>query len=225
MARSTPFRVAARAGLVVIAASTPALANPVDGVYFDLPDCDDHGNRVALEELGNAPLFPTDELIESVATFTQQSACPPMDNPAIPNALVVMTNLTGRSWTDLFYVGDLETTFTNVDGVASTNEAPPPNSLLTFAFRIDSFGLNRALVFESIAFDGVFEPGETWHFIIQDYSNTFGLSPAAFGSLDFAGGSVGDGLSSGSIVQFIVPAPGSLALLGAGALASTRRRR
>ena len=222
MTRNTPFRVAACAGIIAIAGSTPALANPVDGVYFDLPDCDNHGPQSAIDELGNFPLFPPDELIESVATFTQQSACPPTDNPGIPNALVVMTNLTGRAWDNLFYVADPETFFTNIDGLAIDFAAAGGAKE---AFRIDSIGLNRPLIFESILPNGIFEPGEAWHFIIQDYTNAFGLSPAAFASLGFAFASAGDPASSGSIVQFIVPAPGSLALLGLAGLATGRRRR
>ena len=207
------------------ALAAAAGANPVDGRYFDGPDCDLYGARIATEELGTGPLFPTDERIEAVATFTNDAACLPHDIPGVANALVVMTNLTGRFWNDLFYVGDVETTLTNVDGFATSDEAPPPGSLLTFAFRIDSIGVNRPLVFESITADGIFEPGETWHFIIQDYGNALGLPPSALGSLDFAGGSVGDPLSSGSIVQFIVPAPGPAALAALGLIAAARRRR
>ncbi|MCC6677111.1 MAG: PEP-CTERM sorting domain-containing protein [Phycisphaerales bacterium] len=215
------------ATLTLSALAACALANPVDGRYFDRPDgCDPHGPRIAFEELGTGPLFPFDERIEAVSTFTQSPACPMDDDPSMINALVVMTNLTTTTWRDLFYVGDIQTTFSNIDGIASTDEAPPPGSLATLAFRIDSVGMNRPLVFESIVADGLFQPGETWHFIIQDYANTLGLPPSLMGSLDFSGGSVGDLDSSGSIVQFLVPAPGSAGLLLAAAgLTSARRRR
>lgn len=215
----------AAASVSVLAAS--ALANPVDGRYFDRTDgCDAHGPRLAFEELGTGPLFPSDERIEAVSTFTQQPACPMEDDPAMPNILVVMTNLTPITWRDLFYVGDLETTFSNIDGIASTDEVPPPGALATLAFRIDSVGMNRPLVFESGAVDGFFAPGETWHFIIQDYTNTLGLPASLMSSLDFSGGSVGDLDSSGSIVQFLVPAPGTAGLLltSAGLMGARRRR-
>lgn len=210
------------AGALLAAAAN---ANPVDGRYFDGPDCDNHGDRIAVEELGTGALFPTDERIEAIATFTQQAACPDHDDPNLPNALVVMTNLTGRPWFDLFYVGDVQTTFTNVDGFATSDEAPPPGSFLTLAFRIDAFGDNRPLVFESAAVNGIFDPGETWHFIIQDYANTLGLSPAAMASLDFAGGSFADMDSSGSIVQLVIPAPGAVALAAFSLITAARRRR
>ncbi|MDQ7013815.1 MAG: PEP-CTERM sorting domain-containing protein [Planctomycetota bacterium] len=197
------------------------LANPVDGEYFDAPDCDNHGNLRAFEELGEGPLFPQDELISTISTLTNQPACVATDDPNMPNALVEMTNLTGAYWDNLFYVGDPETSLSNVDGLAFSYAAPGDVGL---AFRIDTLGVNRSLVFESMASDGIFEPGETWAFIIQDYSNALGLPPS-FGSLDFAGASFGDSISSGSIVQFAVPAPGSLALLGLGGFAAVKRRR
>lgn len=212
--------------LIAGVAAAPALANPVDGDYFDAAGCDDHGTLQAREELGTG-MFPTDELISAFATITDLSACTVTDDTGIANMLVRITNLSGRDWTDLFYVGDAETTFSNVDGFATTNEAPPPNSILTQAFRIDAVGANRNLISESAAADGVFSAGETWQFIIQDFVNTDGVGADVMGSLDFAGGSsfAGDALSSGSIVQFLVPSPGATALFGLAGLSAARRRR
>ena len=216
-------RILAATG-AALAITSLAAANPVDGRYFDLPGCDDFGARIATEELGTGPLFPRDERITSVSTFTFDSACPMTDDPNIPNRVVEITNMTGIPWRELFYVGDIETTFSNVDGIASTDEAPPPGSLATFAFRIDSDGMNKPLFFESMTSDGIFEPGETWLFIVQDFVNTLGNDPADFSSLDFSGGSVGNS-SAASIVQFMVPTPGSSALLALTGLAALRRRR
>lgn len=198
-----------------------AAANPVDGDYTDGPRCDNHGFLRAIEELGTGPLFPDDELIDAVWNITQQSACAGSDNPDMANALVEMINLTDQHWDNLFYVADPETGLSNIDGTGMSFAAP---GVRTAAFRIDFVGVNRPLVFESMTPDGIFEPGEIWGFIIQDYTNAFGLTPDMMGSLDFAGASSGDSFSSGSIVQF-VPAPGSLALLGLGGLAVLRRRR
>ena len=199
-----------------------ASANPVDGEYNDGPICANHGFLRAIEALGTGPLFPADELIDAHWSFIQQPACPMSDDPNMPNVIVEMTNLTGKYWNNLFYVADPETSLSNVDGMAMSYAAP---GAVTPAFRIDSVGMNRNLVFESLTPDGIFEPGEIWGFIIQDYTNAFGLTPDLMGSLDFAGASGGDSHSSGSIVQFVVPAPGSLALLGLGGLAIARRRR
>ncbi|MFG0259057.1 MAG: PEP-CTERM sorting domain-containing protein [Phycisphaerales bacterium JB041] len=198
-----------------------AAANPVQGNYFDGPLCDSHGNLNAIEELGEGPLFPTDELISTVWTLTNQPACVMSDDPNFPNVLVEMTNLSGRYWDNLFYVGDIDTSVSNIDGFADSAAAP---GVVGQAFRIDALGSNRNLVVESMTADGIFEPGEIWAFIIQDYANAAGLPPS-FGSLDFAGASSFGPDSTGSIVQFVVPAPGSLALLGLGGAACIRRRR
>jgi len=47
--------------------------------------------------------------------------------------------------------------------------------------------------------DGVFEPGEIWTFILQDYFNAFDIPPIAFGSIGVPSFGSVDG-SSGSIV-------------------------
>lgn len=199
-----------------------AVANPVNGTYFDVPNCDNHGILQAREELGTGPLFPADELIDAQATFTADPACIMSDDPLIPNALVVMTNLSGRDWTDLFYVGDPDVFFSNHDGEAESAAAPGVRGL---AVKLDWGGVNRALVFESMVVDGVFQAGETWHFILQDYSDSTGIGPSFMGSLDFAGASSLAFDSTGSIVQFVVPSPGALAVLGLGGVLAGRRRR
>jgi len=206
--------------LFALAASV-GLANPVDGIYFDAPTCDNHGTRQAVEELGTV-IFPTDELISSSYTQTTLSACAPHDDPGMVNYLVSITNLSGRDWTDLFYVGDLETFISNVDGEAFSAAAPGAVGL---AFRIDAVGMNRNLVFESMSFDGVFQAGETWQFILQDFLDPAGGPPDDFSSLDFAGASAGLPGSTGSIVQMLIPSPGVLAMMGLGGLMSCRRRR
>ncbi len=206
---------------VVCALVAPSLATPVEGDYFDGPDCDFHGPRIAVDELGTV-IFPPDELIDASFTPWQEPACPVTDDPAFPNVLVHMTNLTPFVWDDLFYVADPETSFTNVDGFAFSATVP---GATTPAFRIDSIGANRPLIGESLIANGLFEPGETWDFIIQDYTNSLGLAPSALSSFDFAFGSLGDSHSSGSIVQFRVPAPGATALLALGAVGVSRRRR
>ncbi len=200
-----------------------ALANPVNGSYSDLPNCDNHGPLVAVEELGTGPLFPSDELISAVSTFVNTTVCPLTDDPSMPNVLVEIRNLSGRAWTDLYYVADPGTTFSNYDGIGVSATVPGVSGL---AVRLDEMGGNKPLVFESMVGDGIFAVGETWRFVLQDWSDAAGLSADMMGSLDFAGASFGDFDSTGSIVQFLqVPAPSAAMLFGIGSLTVVRRRR
>jgi hypothetical protein len=218
-----------------VAFSTSAFAVPTQVLHENLQHCDPLFVPQSVDELGTVPGFTPfpDERIDAIATFTNDVACPG-DDPNIPNVLVVITNLTGRRFSDLWYVGDFgplpggpvgpQTTLSNFDGVVS-DIAPIFNPGL--AFKIDTFGINRPLVFESIAFDGIFAAGETWHFIIDDYANVFGLPPFAMGSVGVAGASGFSLDSSGSIIAIEVPEPASAAILvlGSGLLLSRRRSR
>ena len=223
--------LAASAACSVIAlASNAARAFPLEVIHLDTPECDPLFVPNRVHELGIPPTFLPfpDELIEAASTFTQEPACPPHDSPSIPNALVVMTNLTGIAWRDVWYVADpnvpgaIGTSISNEDGLVDMAPAPV---LPGQAFKIDTLGVNKPLVFESFVVNGIFEPGETWHFIIQDYINTGGLPAHLFDSLGVASASVGGPPSSGSIIAIPVPEPTTLGLLGAGAILALRRRK
>ena len=211
--------IALSASALTLAAG--AAADPIDGIYVDVPECDDHGPLQAVEEFGDPSVFQPSQWIEHASTFTDLSACSMTDDPTKPNALVLITNLTSRTLDNLFYVGDPETRFSNVDGLGFGAGTP---DIAGLAFRIDAIGMNKNLVFESVAANGIFEPGETWQFIVQDYENATGVAPDLFFSVGMAGDSLAIRNSSASIVR-MVPTPGSAALLGLGGLAAVRRRR
>jgi hypothetical protein len=213
--------------LLLLPATSMAL--PTQVVHQDVDHCDPLFVPQNVHELGIAPTFATlpDELIEAADTITELIACPG-DSPDIPNALVIMTNLTGKAWSDVWYVADpptqdpfVATSISNFDGLVDT----APGSLPGRAFKIDTVGVNTPLIFESIAFNDIFEPGETWHFIIDDYMNTAGLPPSLFDSLGVASTSAGGPPSSGSIIAIEVPEPGGFALLAVGLVVAAIARR
>ena len=192
-------------------------ASPVSVTSADLPG---HCDVLAplpniVDELGTSAAFPADEFITASATFTNTDACPSSSSPAIPNALLSITNMTVFSFTDLHYVTDPGTGFTNFDGVINGFEA----------VRLDSVGVNRPLISEvGGVLPMVFEPGETWTVILDDWGNAAGFGAADLGSIGVPTSGPGD-LSTGSIVAIPVPEPASLALLSVGTLAGIRRRR
>ncbi len=217
----------AAAALTVL--TTQAHAVPTQMVHVNTPDCDTLFIPDEVHEIGDFNSFPADEALFAVELgVTSLSACPASDSPLISNVMVDMRNLSGIDWLEVWYVADPETTITNFDGEANEAGFPP----LQEAFRIDNDvrdpgGGNHPLVFESMNPDGIWEDGESWQFIIQDYIHPSGLSAADFNSIGVGNNSPDFGIkdSSGSIIAIAVPEPASLGLLGIGAMALIRRGR
>lgn len=204
--------------------AVPSWAFPLDVISQDGPQ-DPLRLDGPVHELGDQ--FPIDELIHSSWTDTTLTSCfenlssgEPSDNPNIPNILVSIKNLTRYSWYNLHYVADPDTNISNFDGFitnAGSNDFEE-------AFKIDNIGINKPLVSEDINPDLVFQPNETWEFIIQDFHNASGILSVPFASRGIASASLSNPQSSGSIVA--TPVPGSFFLLAAGlaGLAGLRRK-
>jgi hypothetical protein len=144
--------------------------------------------------------------------------------------VVSIRNLSGIDWAEVWYVADQETTISNYDGEANdVNFAP-----LREAFRIDHSvsdpgGSHHALIAESGLFDGIWQNGETWDFILQDYFNSAGLLPSAIDSIgvgDASTNTAGFVSSSGSIIAIAqVPEPTTCLLLLVGLATTALQRR
>jgi hypothetical protein len=203
-------------GVAMLVSVSPALAEFVDVYTVADPIQDDWALSGEVDELGNQPPFPTQEWITSAQVpWGGHIPCPSEFQTGAVQ--VQITNMTGRDIPHLFYVSDPETMLTNWDEYVGQVGDPDPEE----AFKIDAVGINTPLVFESMTWNGIFESGETWEFVIQDYFNAVGGPPNAFDSIGIASVSPGWPPSTGSI---ITPEPASALCLALGSLVLLRRR-
>jgi hypothetical protein len=215
MKRTTANLLAAAA---IAGLSTAAWAVPTQVVGADTPGCDVLNIPLNVDELGTN-VFPTNELISSKWLGPTTILACPTSAGAITSQLIEITNLTTTTWNQVWYVGDPGTTITNEDGIVAGQHALLINKLAT--------DLNSPLVFESGPVDNMFQPGETWDFVLDGYFNQFGLTPELFGQVGVPDTFPIPPIASGNIIATpLIPEPSavSMVMLGACALLARRRR-
>ena len=220
------------AAALLLATTCPLYAVQTEVVHLDEnTTCDTLIIPKDVDEIGDLLIFPAGERLEATTqTVTNTPACIGTNDTAVTDERVSIINLSGRDLTDVWYVANPGTFISNVDGYA--NEIPNPVAIgKHYAFRIDTIGIHRALVAESGGITpNVWEVGETWDFILQDYFNSNGLPADAINSIGVGDGSVTAGVpptSSGSIIALPqIPEPGSalLALLALPVMVLKRRQ-
>jgi hypothetical protein len=219
-------RFSALVGLVLLA-GYQAAAIPAATVGVDTAHCDTLSVPALTDELGTGGLFPAGEQI--VAGFVNPT--PPnfiaatgpagvncttgtIDSPFMGNVGVTITNLNPVDFQDVWYVANAQTNISNLDG--SVNGFA--------AFHIDKVGVNKPLISESLFNDGIFNAGETWVFLLQDFTNNAGFGANRFDAPGVPSLGIGDG-SSGSIIAIVAPEPGTAGLLIVGLLGLGFRRK
>ena len=210
--------------LLALGIAGSAGAFPTTAEFFSGATCDSLPGQTLTHELGTGAAFPLDEsiVVTSIVPFSGSvGGCGAGD--LVNDHLITILNTSGRPWQDLFFVADLGIEFINRDGAIIELGGN------LSAFKIDSVGGNASLV-ESIAADGIFEPGESWTFAVIDFGGA--VAPGAgvpnFGSLGL--GSTGTD-SNASIVADPAPTPVPLvgmglvgiALVGVGLVLLSRR--
>lgn len=211
-------RFVALLGLVLLV-GVRASAIPTAVVTVDTAHCDPLIVPVLVDELGTGGLFPAGEQISSVSLGPIAAVGPAgvncttgtIDSPFMANRRVSITNLNAVDFVGVWYVANAQTNVSNLDG--SVNGFP--------AFRIDQVGVNKPLISESLIADGIFNAGETWVFLVQDYANNNAQPEGAFAAPGVPSLGIGDA-SSGSIIALVAPEPGTAGLLIVGLLGLAR---
>jgi len=207
---------------LVLLTLTSVFASPTKVTHIDDPfHCDPLSIPIEVDEIGDERVFPKDEILQHDTQTTFRPVCTQHDSADIPNQLVTIRNETGRAHKEVWYVADTETRISNWDGFADNlNLFIRPGHA---AFRIDHqrsdpTGHHHPLQFESQNFDGIWEVGETWQFVLQDYENTLGIAADSFMSIGVGHASEDLDIlnlrpSSGSIITTPIPEPNAIVLL------------
>src|SRR3954462_4725434 len=215
----TSMKVAAVVVVVTLqclAARTSAAIVPETGRFVDDVRGDSAADQmVGGGELGDATVFPIDRAID-YHTHRSYQLIGAADDGIANDWTLHMTNLSGQSWTNLFFVADAGATIGNADGTIEDIAQAP--GVTTDAFHIDAAGVNANLLWESGAADGIFSPGEEWEFAITNFgTGAFTLPPELITPGIFAASPpmVSLGGTNASFLASPVPEPGALPMLGA----------
>lgn len=184
--------------------------------------CDSHPQTTFGHEIGDAAVFPPNEAILVQSTNTSNVIC--VADDGFPNDFLVrITNVSGNSWKDLFFVVDGGVSVGNVDGYIEDTTFPG----LNLAFKIDNVGLNKNLIAGDTNNNLIFEPGEAWEFLLTNFVAPANLPPfPVLGSVGlFSDSSNIDGGSNASIVANLVPEPAAMAIALAISSGIVLRRR
>jgi len=156
-----------------------AYAFPIDEPFLnDIARCDPILDQTLTEELGTSPGFTffIDELITSSAISGAPEICAFSDFDPTNDWEVTITNTSPSDYVDLFFVTETFDSVGNADGTFCGGDCD--------AFLIKSGGVNSNLISESFAPpDGIFESGETWIFLVTNFSGAGAGLPPTFGSL------------------------------------------
>lgn len=227
--RKFTFLLLAAATVTVLANQT--FASPTQMVHQDTPGCDFLFIPDDVEEIGDFIEFPMDESLGHMDFGTTSFVPCPANNQNLSEVVVEIRNTSGRDWAEVWYVADSGTIISNYDGEANQFSFSP----IQEAFRIDNDisdpgGTHHPLISENLTADGIWEDGESWQFVLQDYFNFLGLPPDAISSIGVGNASTSPGTgiieSSGSIIAIpVVPEPATGVLMVIGLLAIALRRK
>jgi hypothetical protein len=218
-------RFVALIALVLLTGFQAAAVPTTLASVVDLPFCDPLIVPADVEELGTiAGGFPVGEQIAVAhaapggpiaavgppgTNCTGATGGGAIDSPFMANHGIVITNLNAVDFVAVWYVVNPETIVSNLDGAINGFAA----------LRIDAVGVSKPLISESLAADGIFNAGETWVFMLQDWTNSALELSTAINTVGIA--TIGDA-SSGSIIALVAPEPGTAGLLILGLLGMAR---